>query len=99
MFSGQVYYQVGDFDTALIYKYRSEYFQPYVSNGTRLRFVDEVGVWEARASYKVNKNVRVKVSAINLFSEPRKDFFYTQGNLGQVSDYGPRVFAGVSVKY
>jgi TonB-dependent receptor len=99
VFSGQVYYQVGDFDTALIYKYRSEYFQPYVSNGTRLRFVDEVGVWEARASYKVNKNVRVKVSAINLFSEPRKDFFYTQGNLGQVSDYGPRVFAGVSVKY
>ena len=99
VFSGQVYYQVGDFDTALIYKYRSEYFQPYTSNGTRLRFVDEVGVWEARASYKFNKNIRVKVSAINLFSEPRSDDFYVMGNLGQVSDYGPRIFAGVSVKY
>lgn len=99
VFSGQVYYQVGDFDTALIYKYRSEYFQPYTSNGTRLRFVDEVGVWEARASYKINKNIRVKVEAINLFSAPRSDDFYVQGNLGQVSDYGPRLFAGITFKY
>jgi TonB-dependent receptor len=99
VFSGQVYYQVGGFDTALIYKYRSEYFQPYTSNGTRLRYVDEVGVWEARASYKINKNIRVKVSAINLFSEPRSDDFYVQGNLGQVSDYGPRLFAGINFKY
>ncbi|GEA11979.1 TonB-dependent receptor [Alteromonas sp. KUL49] len=99
VFSGQIYYQVGDFDTALIYKYRSEYFQPYVSNGTRLRFVNDVGVWEARASYKINKNIRVKVEAINLFSEPRTDDFYVLGNTGQVSDYGPRLFAGISFKY
>ncbi|TRX54541.1 TonB-dependent receptor [Thalassomonas sp. M1454] len=99
VFNGQVYYQIGDFDTALIYKYRSEYFQPYTSNGTRLRYVDEAGVWEARASYKIDKHVRVKFSAINLFSEHRSDDFYTEGNLGQVSDYGPRLFAGISVKY
>jgi TonB-dependent receptor len=99
VFSGQVYYQIGDFDTALIYKYRSEYFQPYTSNGTRLRYVDEVGVWEARASYKINKNIRVKVEAINLFSAPRSDDFFVEGNLGQVSDYGPRLFAGISFKY
>lgn len=99
VFSGQVYYQIGDFDTALIYKYRSEYFQPYTSNGTRLRYVDDVGVWEARASYKINKNVRVKVEAINLFSEPKKTYYYSTGNAGEVNDYGPRLFAGISVKY
>ncbi|WP_282167567.1 TonB-dependent receptor [Shewanella japonica] len=99
VFNGQVYYQIGGFDTALIYKYRSEYFQPYTSNGTRLRYVDEAGIWEARAAYKINQHLRIKVSAINLFSEPRSDDFYTQGNLGQVSDYGPRLFAGVSFKY
>ncbi|WP_296045103.1 TonB-dependent receptor [uncultured Alteromonas sp.] len=99
VFSGQVYYQVGDFDTALIYKYRSEYFQPYTSNGTRLRYVDEVGVWEARASYKVNSNIKVRVSAINLFSAPKSQDFYVQGNLGEVNDYGPRLFAGVTFKY
>jgi len=99
VFNSQVYYQIGDFETALIYKYRSEYFQPYTSNGTRLRYVDEANVWEARASYKINKHVRVKFSAINLFSEPRSDDFFVKGNLGQVSDYGPRIFAGISVKY
>jgi outer membrane receptor protein involved in Fe transport len=99
VFSGQVYYQVGDFDTALIYKYRSEYFQPYTSNGTRLRYVDEAGVWEARASYKINKQVRIKISAINLFSEPKSQDFFTIGNTGEVNDYGPRLFAGISFKY
>jgi len=99
VFNSQVYYQIGDFDTALIYKYRSKYFQPYTSNGTRLRYVDEANVWEARASYKINKHVRVKFSAINLLSEPRSDDFFVKGNLGQVSDYGPRLFAGISVKY
>jgi iron complex outermembrane recepter protein len=99
VFSGQVYYQIGDFDTALIYKYRSDYFQPYTTDGTRLRYVDEVGVWEARASYKVNSNIRVKVEAINLFSAPKSQDFFVRGNLGEVNDYGPRLFAGVSVKY
>lgn len=78
---------------------RWEYFQPYTSNGTRLRYVDEVGVWEARASYKINSNIRVKVEAINLFSAPKSQDYYVQGNLGEVNDYGPRLFAGVSVKY
>jgi iron complex outermembrane recepter protein len=99
VFSGQIYYQVGDFDTALIYKYRSEYFQPYTNDATRLRYVDEVGVWEARASYKINKNIRVKVEAINLFSAPKSQDFFVRGNLGEVNDYGPRFFAGVSLKF
>ena len=99
VFSGQLYYQIGDFDTAVIYKYRSDYFQPYTGDGTRLRYIDAVGVWEARASYKVNDHVRVKVEAINLFSEPKSQDFFVRGNLGEVNDYGPRLFAGVSVKY
>ena len=99
VFSGQLYYQIGDLDTAIIYKYRSDYFQPYTGDGTRLRYIDEVGVWEARASYKINDHVRVKVEAINLFSAPKSQDFFVQGNLGEVNDYGPRLFAGVSVKY
>jgi TonB-dependent receptor len=99
VFSTQLYYQIGDFDTAVIYKYRSEYFQPYTSNGTRLRYVDGVGVWEARASYKINSHFRVKVEAINLFSAPKSQDFFVEGNTGEVNDYGPRLFAGVSFKY
>jgi len=99
VFSGQLYYQIGDFDVAAIYKYRSEYFQPYTSDGSRLRYVDDVGVWEARASYKITDNIKVKVEAINLFSEPKTQYFFTDTNLGEVNDYGPRLFVGVSAKF
>ncbi|GAA60817.1 TonB-dependent receptor [Pseudoalteromonas sp. BSi20652] len=98
VFSSQLYYQIGGFDTAVIYKYRSEYFQPYTSNGTRLRYVDSVGVWEMRASYKINDNFRVKAEAINLFSAPKSQDFFVEGNLGEVNDYGPRLFLGLSYK-
>jgi len=99
VFNGQVYYQIGDFDTAVIYKYRSSYFQPYTSEGTRVRYVGDVGTWEARASYKINDYVKVKIEAINLFGAPKEQYYFQQGNLGEVNDYGARVFAGVTVKF
>lgn len=99
VFSGQLYYQIGEFDVAAIYKYRSEYFQPFTSDGSRLRYVDDVGVWEARASYNITDNVKVKLEAINLFSEPKTQYYFTNTNLGEVNDYGPRVFVGVSAKF
>lgn len=97
--SGQLYYQKGPFDGSIIYKYRSEYFQPYTSNGTRLRYVGDVGVWEARASYRITDNVRASVEAINLFDAPKEQYFYTSDNLGEVNYYGPRVFFGLRAKF
>ncbi|WP_299946264.1 TonB-dependent receptor [uncultured Microbulbifer sp.] len=99
VFSGQLYYQIGNLDTSIIYKYRSEYFQPYTSNGTRLRYVGDVGVWEARASYRVNENLKLSLEAINLFDEPKKQYFFTNDNLGEVNSYGPRVFLGLKAKF
>ena len=98
-FSGQLYYHVGEFDGSLIYKYRSEYFQPYTSNGTRLRYVGEVGVWEARASYNITDNLRLSVKAINLFDEPKSQYFFVEDNLGEMNYYGPRVFIGLRGKF
>ncbi len=93
------YYQIGDFDFQLNYKYRSDYFQPFVSNGTRLRFVGDVGVWEARASYYINDNFRVSLEAINLGSEPKNQFAYVTDDLYEVNDYGPRVFLGLRGRF
>lgn len=98
-YSGQLYYQAGEFDGSLIYKYRSEYFQPYTSNGTRLRYIGDVGVWEARASYYITDNVRLSVAAINLLDEPKSQYFFTQDNLGEMNYYGPRVFIGLRAKF
>lgn len=97
--SGQLYYQRGEFDGSIIYKYRSKYFQPYTSNGTRLRYVGDVGVWEARASYKVYDDVDLTFSAINIFDAPKTQYFYTDDNLGELNVYGPRVFFGARTKF
>ena len=98
-FSGQVYYQIGEFDASVIYKYRSEYFQPYTSNGTRLRYVGDVGVWEARASYNLTENVRLSAEAINIFDAPKEQYFFTTDNLGEVNYYGPRIFFGIRARF
>jgi TonB-dependent receptor len=98
-FSGQLYYQIGEFDASLIYKHRSDYFQPYTSNGTRLRYVGDVGVWEARASYYVTDNIRLSVEAINLADEPKSQYFFTDDNLGEMNYYGSRIFFGLRAKF
>ncbi|WP_108788388.1 TonB-dependent receptor [Erythrobacter sp. Alg231-14] len=99
VFSGQVYYEIGDFDFQGVYKYRSEYFQQFVSTPGRIRYVDDVGVFEARISYELNNNVRFTLEGLNLFNEPRTDFRGAPDDLGQVLVYGPRYFAGIRARF
>jgi TonB-dependent receptor len=99
VFSGQAYWEIGDFEVQVIYKYRSEYFQPYTSNGTRLRFIGDVGVWEARASYQLTDDVELTLEGINLFDEPKEQFFFVRDDLGEVNSYGPRIFFGLRAKF
>lgn len=97
--SAQVYYQIGELDVQVNYKYRDSYFQPFVSDGTRLRYVGEVGVWEARAYYNLTDNVRLTAEAINLFSEPKEQFAFVPDDLYEVNDYGPRIFFGARARF
>ena len=97
--SAQAYYEIGNFDFQGVYKYRSNYFQQFVSTPGRIRYVDDVGVFEARISYSLNPNVKFTLEGINLFNEPRTDFRGAPDDLGQVLVYGPRYFAGVRFKF
>lgn len=97
--SAQLYYQLGGFDFQGVYKYRSRYFQQFVSTPGRIRYVDDTGVFEARISYKLNRNVRISVEGLNLFNEPRFDYRPTVDDFASVSVYGPRYYAGVRVKF
>lgn len=99
VFSGTVYYQIGGLDLSAIYKYRDNYFQPFVSNGTRLRYIGDVGVLEARASYKINDNFRVSVEAINLLDAEKEQFQWVEDNQYEVNSYGPRIFFGVRGRF
>ena len=97
--AAQVYYEIGPFDFQGVYKYRSDYFQQFISTPARLRFVDDVSVFEARVSVKLTDNVRFTAEGLNLFNEPRTDFRGAADDLSQVLVYGPRYFAGVRFKF
>ena len=97
--SAQAYYQINDFDFQVNYKYRTDYFQPFTANGTVLRFVGDVGVWEARASYELNDNIRFQVEGINLFSAPKEQFAFVRDDRYEINDYGPRIFFGVRARF
>ena len=99
VFSGNVYYGIGNFDASIIYKYRSEYFQPYIGNGTRLRYVDDVGVWEARLSYQITDHLRLSLEGINLFDAEKQTAYFADYNLGERNMYGPRYFLGLRGKF
>lgn len=97
--SAQAYYEIGDFDFQGVFKHRSDYFQQFVSTPGRIRYVDDVSVFEARMSYRLNSNVKFTLEGLNLFNEPRTDFRGAPDDLGQVLVYGPRYFAGVQFKF
>lgn len=97
--SAQVYYQIGGLDMQGVYKYRSNYFQQFIGTPGRIRYTDDVSVFEARISYKLTKNIRFTLEGLNLFNEPRTDFRGAPDDLGQVLSYGPRYFAGVRFKF
>lgn len=97
--SAQAYYEIGGFSAQGVYKYRSNYFQQFVSTPGRVRYVDDVSVFEARISYKLTDNVKLTIEGINLFNEPRTNFRGAPDDFGAIQVYGPRYFAGVQFKF
>ena len=97
--SAQIYYSIGDLDLQGVYKYRSEYFQQFIATPGNLRYIEGRGIYEARASYQVNDNVRVSVEAINIFDEPRVQYNPTRDNFAEVNVYGPRIYFGVRGRF
>lgn len=97
--SAQLYYQIGDLDTQLIYKHRSKYFQQFVSSPGIIRYIGDTSVVEARVTYEVMDNVTVRLEALNLFDEPRRNYIPTPDSLSELNSYGPRVFLGVRAKF
>ena len=97
--SGQVYYNIGDASFSAIGKYRSEFFQQFISTPLNLRYIDDAFVLDARASYKINDNFKVSVEALNLLNTERQQFNPTTDNFAELNVFGPRVFLGITGKF
>ena len=97
--SAQLYYQIGDLDLQLIYKHRDSYFQQFVSSPGIIRYIGDNSVVEARVTYEIMDNVTVRLEALNLFDEPRKNYIPTLDSLSELNSYGPRMFLGIRAKF
>ena len=98
-FSSQIYWQNDVFDAAVIYKFRSQYFQQFVEDPGRVRFIDDNAVVELRAKYRVTDDIQITFEALNITDEPRIDFRGIDGNISQVLSFGPRFFLGLRGKF
>lgn len=97
--NGQVYLNVGKASFAAIGKYRSEFFQQFISTPLNLRFIDAAFVLDARISYKLNDNVKFSLEGTNLLNTAREQFNPTRDNFAELNVFGPRYFAGLTVKF
>lgn len=97
--SGQVYYDIGDFNITGIVKYRSSFFQQFINTPQNLRFIDPSTVFDARASYKINDNIKLSIEGTNIFNESRDQFNPTRDNFAEINVFGPRYFVGLRAKF
>ena len=97
--AAQLYYRIGELEVQGIYKLRTQYFQQFVSTPGRIRFIDDTSVVDVRVSYDVNDYLSLKFEALNITDEPRVSTIGPRNNLREVLIYGPRLFAGVRVRF
>ena len=97
--SGQVYYEYDRLSVAGIIKYRSDFFQDFISTPQNLRFIDDATVFEARINYKLTNNIRLRLEGVNLFDEPREQFNPTLDSFAEINNFGPRYFIGITAKF
>lgn len=97
--SAQLYYEIGGLSLQGIYNYRSHYYQDFVGGNSQLRYVSPVGTFDLRASYDVNRNLRLEFQALNLFNENRIDYMPVYGSVRQSYYYGSKYFIGARVRF
>jgi len=97
--NGQIYWNVGDATVTAIGKYRSEFFQQFISTPLNLRFIDEAFVLDGRFSYKINDRLKFSLEGTNLLNTAREQFNPTLDNFAEINVFGPRYFAGITAKF
>ncbi|WP_084631493.1 TonB-dependent receptor [Ferrimonas senticii] len=99
--SASVYWEGESTTLRLLYKYRSEYFQPnsLPFPDRSHRYVQDSDYLDFSAKYKVNNHLTLNFKALNLLDEPQ---VMTRGNGTTIADYsrsGAKYFAGVKVQF
>jgi len=97
--NGQVYWGNGALTVTAIGKYRSDFFQQFISTPLNLRFIDDAFVLDGRISYKINDRLKLSLEGTNLLNTAREQFNPTRDNFAEINVFGPRYFAGITAKF
>ncbi|AKC85964.1 TonB-dependent receptor [Pseudoxanthomonas suwonensis] len=97
--SGSLYYTIGPVELQAIYKYRTEYYQKFVGAPSQNRYIRDTGVFDFRATYRVNRNLSFSFEGSNLNDEPRYHDMPVSGSLREYNTYGPRYYLGVRYRF
>ena len=97
--NGQIYWNIGKATFSGVGKYRSEFFQQFITTPLNLRFIDEAFVLDGRFSYKVNDNIKLSLEGSNILNTAREQFNPTLDSFAEINVFGPRYFAGITAKF
>lgn len=95
--SGQLFYKIGKLELQGIYKYRSSYHKDFLAGNNHIRVIDGNSVFDARATYRLNKNVRITLEGRNLTNEPVIHDMPVAGSQRDYQSYGSTYYLGVRV--
>lgn len=97
--SAQLFYKIGKLELQGIYKYRSSYHKDFLSGNNQIRIIGDSEVFDARATYRLNKNVRITLQGRNLTNEPVIHDMPVEGSQRDYQSYGPSYYLGVRVNF
>lgn len=99
VFSGSLYWEIGPVELQGIYKYRTDYYQKFVGAPSQNRYIRDTGVFDFRATYRVNNNLSFSFEGSNLNDEPRIHDMPILGSIREYNTYGPRYYLGARYRF
>ncbi|MBX9708851.1 MAG: TonB-dependent receptor [Caulobacteraceae bacterium] len=99
VFSGSLYWEIGPVELQGIYKYRTDYYQKFVGAPSQNRYIRDTGVFDFRATYRVNSNLSFSFEGSNLNDEPRIHDMPILGSIREYNTYGPRYYLGARYRF
>lgn len=91
------YYEDDRFSLRVAYKYRSDYFKPFLLNANRV--VDAAAYLDISATYDLTDNVQLKLQGINIGNQNQVMYRPVEGSIAETSYFGPSYFAGIRVRF
>jgi TonB-dependent receptor len=93
-------YDKGGFSARVSYNWRDKYLSGTNQGGNRNPlFTDTFGTLDANISYDITENIAVSLEAVNLTSEPFRQYARTETNLVYVQELKPRFWLGARFRF